>query len=90
MTNDKRQPDPTTTTDSRQPDPTPTPTPTPTTVRRTRRAVTVAAGAACALLLWAVNDPWAGIDLTVRQGDATRHVGPVAVVGAALAAGLAA
>ncbi|MET8305413.1 MULTISPECIES: DUF6069 family protein [unclassified Micromonospora] len=58
--------------------------------RRTGRAITVAAGAAGALLLWAVNDPWAGIDLAVRQGDATQHIGPAAVVVAALIAGLAA
>jgi hypothetical protein len=63
---------------------------TKTTARRTGRAITVAAGAAGALLLWVVNDPWAGIDLTVRQGDATQRIGPVAVVGAALVAGLAA
>lgn len=63
---------------------------TTTAARRTGRAITVAAGAAGALLLWAVNDPWAGIDLAVRQGDATQHIGPVAVVVAALIAGLAA
>ena len=63
---------------------------TRTTARRTGRAITVAAGAAGALLLWVVNDPWAGIDLAVRQGDATQHIGPAAVVGAALIAGLAA
>ncbi|GGQ12705.1 hypothetical protein GCM10010187_31160 [Actinomadura coerulea] len=61
-----------------------------TTARRRGRAINVAAGAAGALILWAVNDPWAGIDLTVHQGDSTQHIGPAAVVGAALAAGLAA
>ncbi|WP_285559779.1 DUF6069 family protein [Actinoplanes regularis] len=64
--------------------------PTGTTARRAGRAITVAAGAAGALLLWVVNDPWAGVDLTVRQGDTLQHVGPAAVVFAALAAGLAA
>lgn len=63
---------------------------TRTTARRTGRAITVAAGAAGALLLWAVNDPWAGIDLAVRQGDTTQHLGPAAVVVTALIAGLAA
>ncbi|MFC6020635.1 DUF6069 family protein [Plantactinospora solaniradicis] len=63
---------------------------TKTTARRTGRAITVAAGAAGALLLWVVNDPWAGIDLTVRQGDATQHIDPVVVAAAALVAGLAA
>ncbi|MGR6322687.1 DUF6069 family protein [Micromonospora soli] len=63
---------------------------TRTTARRTGRAITVAAGAAGALLLWVVNDPWAGIDLAVRQGDTTQHIGPAAVVAAALIAGLAA
>jgi hypothetical protein len=60
------------------------------TARRTGRAITVAAAAAGALFLWVVNDPWAGIDLTVRQGDTTQRIGPVAVAGAALVAGLAA
>ncbi|MEV4810985.1 DUF6069 family protein [Micromonospora avicenniae] len=63
---------------------------TRTTARRTGRAITVAAGAAGALLLWVVNDPWAGNDLAVRRGDTTQHIGPVAVVVAALIAGLAA
>lgn len=63
---------------------------TRTITRRTGRAITVAAGAAGALLLWAVNDPWAGIDLAVRQGDTTQHIGPAAVVVTALIAGLAA
>jgi hypothetical protein len=62
----------------------------PTTARRTGRALTVTAAAAAALLLWAVNDRWAGIDLIVRQGDTTRPIGPAAVAVTALAAGLAA
>jgi Family of unknown function (DUF6069) len=64
--------------------------PTRTTARRTGRAITVAAGTAGALLLWIVNDPWGGIDLAVRRGDATQHLGPAAVVVTALIAGLAA
>jgi hypothetical protein len=63
---------------------------TRTNALRTGRAITVAGGAAGALLLWVVNDPWAGIDLAVRQGDATQHIGPVVVAAAALVAGLAA
>jgi len=63
---------------------------TRTTARRTGRAITIADAAAGALLLWVVTDPWAGIDLTVRQGDTTQHISPVAVLGAALIAGLAA
>ncbi|BBH69817.1 hypothetical protein ACTI_65020 [Actinoplanes sp. OR16] len=62
----------------------------PTTHRRTGRAITVAAGAAGALLLWAVNVPWGGLDLTVRQGGAVQEIGPVAVVVTALLAGFAA
>ena len=54
------------------------------------RIITVVAATAGALLLWAVNDPWAGIDLAVRQGGATQRIGPVAVAAAALIAGLAA
>jgi hypothetical protein len=56
----------------------------------TGRLITAAAATAGALLLWAVNDPWGGTDLTVRQGDTVRHIGPVAVVVTALLAGLAA
>ncbi|MFI5892109.1 DUF6069 family protein [Actinoplanes sp. NPDC051513] len=61
-----------------------------TTARRTGRAVAVAAGAASALILWAVNDPWGGIDLAVRQGGDVQPVGPAAVAATALIAGLAA
>lgn len=60
------------------------------TARRTGRALTVVAGAAGALLLWAVDVRWAGIDLVVRQGDTVRQIGPAAVLLTALAAGLAA
>ncbi|WP_213452169.1 DUF6069 family protein [Rhizomonospora bruguierae] len=63
---------------------------TRTTARRTARAITIAGAVAGALLLWVVNDPWAGIDLTVRQGDTTQHIDPPAVAVAALVAGLAA
>jgi hypothetical protein len=63
---------------------------TRTTARRTGRAITVAAGAAGALVLWAVNVRWAGIDLAVRQGATTQHIGPAAVVVTALIAGGAA
>ncbi|WP_436531390.1 DUF6069 family protein [Actinoplanes sp. HUAS TT8] len=58
--------------------------------RTTGRLITVAAGVAGALLLWAVNDPWAGIDLAVRQGSSVQHIGPAAVAIAALLSGLAA
>lgn len=61
-----------------------------TTARRTGRAFAVAAGVASALILWAVNDPWGGIDLAVRQGGTVQHIGPVAVAVTALIAGLAA
>jgi hypothetical protein len=78
MTNDMRHIETTKTTGTRG-----------TAARRTGRAITVGAGAAGALLLWAVNDPWAGVDLAVRQGDTIRHIGPAAVVLTALVAGLA-
>lgn len=54
------------------------------------RTITLAAAAAGALLLWAVNDPWGGNDLIVRQGAGTQHIGPVAVAVTALVAGAAA
>jgi hypothetical protein len=57
--------------------------------RRYGRAITVAAGTVSALLLWIVDD-WSGIALTVRQGDTVQHIGPAAVVTAALVAGAAA
>jgi hypothetical protein len=79
MTNDMRQTVTTRTTDT-----------CGTIGRRTGRAFTVAAGAVGPLLLWAVNDPWAGLDIAVRQGATTRHIGPVAVVLTGLVAGLAA
>jgi hypothetical protein len=60
------------------------------TARRTGRAITVTAGAVGALLIWAINDPWAGTELTVRQGASTQHIGPAAIVVTALVAGLAA
>jgi hypothetical protein len=61
-----------------------------TTARRTGRAITVVAAAAGALLLWTVDGPWAGLDLAIRQGDATRHIGPATVAFTALVAALAA
>jgi hypothetical protein len=65
-------------------------TATHTTVRRTGRAITVVAAAAGALLLWTVGGPWAALDLAVRQGDTTQHIGPAAVALTALVAALAA
>lgn len=61
-----------------------------TAVRRTGRAITVTVAAAGALLLWTVDGPWAGLDLAVRQGATTQHIGPAAVALTALVAALAA
>ncbi len=61
-----------------------------TPARTAGRAITVAAGTAGALLLWAVDGPWAGTDLAVRQGNSVQHIGPVAVFLTALLSGLAA
>ncbi|MEU8821046.1 DUF6069 family protein [Actinoplanes sp. NPDC048796] len=63
---------------------------TTTTATWTGRAVTVVAGAAGSLLLWAVNVPWGGLDLAVRQGGEVQSIGAAAVVATALIAGLAA
>jgi hypothetical protein len=60
------------------------------TKRRTGRALTIAASTAGALLLWAVNAPWAGTDLAVRQGTTIRPIGPPAIALTALIAGIAA
>ncbi|PRY59743.1 DUF6069 family protein [Glycomyces artemisiae] len=57
--------------------------------RNARRLLVVIAAAAAALLVWAVAAPLAGVDLTVPQGDTDLTVGPVLVIAAALAAGLA-
>ncbi|WP_433832507.1 DUF6069 family protein [Actinoplanes sp. CA-015351] len=53
--------------------------------RTAGRMITVAAGAAGSLLLWAVNGT-----ITIHQGESDQRVGPVAVVATALVAGLAA
>jgi hypothetical protein len=51
----------------------------------------VAGAALAALAVWAIADPVAGVDLTVRQGpDAIREVGPAAVMLVSVLAGLAA
>ncbi|MFI6603447.1 DUF6069 family protein [Nonomuraea sp. NPDC050536] len=55
-----------------------------------RRALTVAAAAAVALVVWALAALVAGISLTVRPGGAVQSVGPGAVAAASLLAGLAA
>jgi hypothetical protein len=66
-----------------------TTTPDRTGARRAGRAVTVAAGAAGSILLWAV-DRWGGIALTVDQGGTVQQVGPAAVAITAILAGAAA
>jgi hypothetical protein len=65
---------------------------TPATDRptRVRRLVVVAGASVAALAVWAVADPLAGIDLTVRLSGAEQHVGAGAVVAASLVAGFAA
>jgi hypothetical protein len=57
---------------------------------RVRRLIVVAGASAAALAIWAVADPLAGVDLTVRLSGAEQHVGAGAVVAASLVAGLAA
>jgi hypothetical protein len=52
------------------------------------RTFIVVWAAVAALLIWLVQGPLTGVDLVVRNGDATSTVGPVAVVAVALAAGL--
>jgi hypothetical protein len=55
-----------------------------------RRAAAITLAAAGGLLIWAVADPVAGLDLTVGAGSDARQVGPGAVVTVAVVAGLAA
>jgi len=52
------------------------------------RTFIVVWAAVAALLIWLVKGPLTGVDLVVRNRDATSTVGPVAVVAVALAAGL--
>ncbi|HWS35321.1 MAG TPA: DUF6069 family protein [Actinoplanes sp.] len=56
----------------------------------TGRVLTIAFTVGGVLLLWVVDGPLAGRELLVRQGGGVHPVGPVAVAGAALLAGLAA
>ena len=60
------------------------------TTSTTRRSASTAAAACGALLIWLVCDPLAGVDLSVGSGSSVRTVGPAAVTGASLLAGLAA
>lgn len=64
----------------------------PSSLRRHTRMMGIVGAPLAALLVWLAADPLAGIDLAVRQtaGSAIQHVGPVSVVIAAVAAGLAA
>jgi Family of unknown function (DUF6069) len=69
-------------------------TSTPATGRTQRptqrtRLLAVVGAAAAALAVWAVADPLAGIDLTVRTGGGTQEIGSGAVVLVSLVAGLA-
>jgi Family of unknown function (DUF6069) len=56
----------------------------------TSRAVPVLAAVVGALLIWAVADPLAGVDLSVGTGSSAKAVGPGAVTIVSLLAGLAA
>jgi hypothetical protein len=56
---------------------------------RAVRAAGVAGAAGAGIAVWAVAVPLAGATLSVRLNGAVQHVGPGAVVGTALLAGLA-
>ncbi|MEV5893450.1 DUF6069 family protein [Nonomuraea fuscirosea] len=56
---------------------------------RVRRLLTVLGAAVAAVAVWVLAVPVAGTELIVRMGAGTQPVGPVAVVLAGLAAGLA-
>ena len=58
--------------------------------RRRARLVTVITATVAAFAASLVAGPLAGIDLNVRSGDATLHVGPVAVIIVSALAGLVA
>lgn len=64
--------------------------PTSTRSRIRARSAAVLAAVLGALAGWAVVDPVAGIDLTVRLDDESQTVRPLAVAGVTAAAGLAA
>jgi hypothetical protein len=64
--------------------------PRPPRRARTQRGLVVAGASAAALLVWAVADPVAGINLRVHDGGGgVRPVGPAAVATVSLLAGLA-
>lgn len=54
---------------------------------RASRLMTVAVAVGAVLAVWLIAGPISGIGLDVRSGDATRHVGPVAVAIATLVGG---
>ncbi len=57
---------------------------------RAARLITIGAAVVVALVAWFVAGERAGIALDVRSGDATQHVGPIAVVLATLLGGIVA
>lgn len=57
---------------------------------RCTRILTVLAAVVAALVVWLVAGSIAGAGLNVRSGDATQHIGPVAVVVVSALAGLVA
>ncbi len=63
---------------------------TTSSLRRSSRPSGMVAPPLVALLVWLAGDPLAGIDLAVRRAGAVQNLGPVDVIIAALAVGLAA
>lgn len=61
-----------------------------TPISLSRSAITVAAAAVSALVLWTVETRLLGVDLAVRTGETTQEVTGVSVVVTVLGAGLAA
>lgn len=63
--------------------------PVQTRSKRTRRALTVAATAAAALLVWLIAVPVAGVELIARSGGGTQEVGGAQVAMVTVIVGLA-
>lgn len=64
--------------------------PAPATGAVRRRAMVLAGAAVAATVVWALEDPIGGVDLAVKSGRSTQHIGVASVVATVLIVGLGA